>query len=148
MIYRLTRPAELEQVRAFIVEALRTDPLVLRPEKAYSELRERISDKTCGVFVARGSVPLEALLIADANTSEFSSAVVVIHIYNRGNTATLRDLFRAMEVFKNEHGLSRVHGIDINKRPRAYRRLFRLGGWTAKPVGMFYEFTEAANGVR
>lgn len=145
MIARVTQPGwfELERLRSFIVRALSTDPLVERPELACDELRKRVSDPTCGVYVGATEDELAALLIVDANKSEFSRAVVVVHVYNQGGTALLRDLFRAMEEFKNQHGLARVHGIDINQRPRAYCRLFRLGAWRPKPVGTFYQFSEA-----
>lgn len=134
---------DLTHLHDFLLEALRTDPLVQRPERAVDELRTRVEDPTCGVFIGSTEHELAALLIADANLSEFSRAVVVVHIYNRGGIGMLRDLFKAMRVFKDEHGLERVHGIDINQQPRAYQRLFRLGAWRPKPVGMFYQFSEA-----
>lgn len=142
MIARITNEEQLRRpaLREFLLSALRTDPLIERPELALAELQDRVSDPTCGVYVGAHEKAPAALLVVDANKSEFSRAVVVIHIYNVGGTALLRDLFRAMETFKNEHGLSRVHGIDINQRPRAYVRLFRLGSWRPKPVGMFYQF--------
>ncbi len=145
MIARLTNAAYLEHpaLREFMLHALRTDPLIERPALALKELESRLSDASCGVYVGADDAEAKALLVVDANKSEFSRAVVVIHIYNRGGTRMLRDLFRAMEVFKDEHQLSRVHGVDINQRPRAYCRLFRLGGWRPRPVGMFYQFSEA-----
>lgn len=144
MIARVTNAERFSHpaLRAFLLSALRTDPLIERPELALDELAIRVPDASCGVYVgANDSAPV-ALLVVDANKSEFSRAVVVVHIYNSGGMAMLRDLFRAMETFKNEHGLKRVHGIDINQRPAAYRRLFRLGPWQASPVGMFYQFAE------
>lgn len=142
MIARVFSAAQLELVRDFVLEALRTDPLVERPELAFGELLERVTDSTCGVFLGARDQELSALLICDANKSEFSRAVVVVHIYNTGGLGMLRALFRAMEGFKNEHGLERVHGIDVNQRPHAYCRLFRLGAWRPVPVGMFYQFSE------
>ncbi len=144
MIARLTNATHFQHapLREFLLSALRTDPLIERPDQALDELALRVSDAACGVYVGANDAAPVALLVVDANKSEFSRAVVVIHIYNRGGVRMLRDLFRAMESFKDEHGLARVHGIDINQRPGAYRRLFRLGSWRAKPVGTFYQFAE------
>lgn len=142
MIARLTQPAHVHELRGFIAGALRTHPHVERPELALDELEQRAADNTMGIYVGAVERELAALLIVEAATSEFSRAVCVVHIYNTGGIALLRGLFRCMEAFKNEHGLSRVHGIDINQRPRAYCRLFRLGPWRPEPVGMFYQFAE------
>ena len=129
-------------LRDFVLKALATDPLIESPARALAELALRLSENTCGVFVGHINSAPKALLIADANTSEFSRAVVVVHIYNRGGIPMLQDLFSAMHDFKCEHGLSRVHGIDINERPEAYVRLFKFREWRPKPVGTFYQFTE------
>lgn len=110
-------------------------PFVENPVAALSELKTRLTDSDCALLMSQ-----RGFVIAEANRSQFVNACVVIHVYNEGRRG-VKPLMRELREFADSTGMTRIHGVDINKLPsRHYRRLFDVTG-DVRLVGIAYEFT-------
>jgi hypothetical protein len=94
------------------------------------------------LFVCYDPKPIAMALVRD-NTGAFMPGVHVTHIYNEGNHEARRALTEAINYFALERGAEMVWGTDINQRPKAYERLFRI--WKPKRRGIMYCYKPVKN---
>ena len=117
-MYRITDSVELSRVYQLVVVALSTDPLVTDPVAATVEVAGMLKDPDFGLFVTDGGV-----LLADCNRGALCPGCTVLHLY--APKGQRKVLVAAAEKFARERGCNRIRGVDINKQPKGYERLFK-----------------------
>ena len=133
LISRITSIEQLKPHVDFVLEALATCPFVTDTRKALVEVARELGDPDVLLIV---DAPV-GLLLGRNNPGEFMKGVTGTHLYSKAPGVAV-ELMNQLHAFAIERGAPEVFGVDVNKRPKAYERLFRR--WNLTPEGQFFSY--------
>lgn len=122
-----------------MLKALSSSPLIEAPEAALLELVDYVEHPGAGVYIVREGLAYVGLLLIEHSGSAFTPGCTVLHIHNEGSPEARKRLVDAAVAFARERGVSKIWGVDINRRPKGFARLFKAAG-PAVNRGSLFEF--------
>lgn len=127
------------EFNTFIAKALGTSPFIGDPQQAIFELVNHIEKPQLALYIVIEGIELTAMALAECSGSTFSPGCLVRHFYNEGSNEARKLLIDSIVEFTQNSGASRIFGVDINQKPRAFGKLFSAAG-PATAKGTFFEF--------
>ena len=138
-VLRIQNPAALQlpAIRNLLRTALSTNTLIEDVEEALDELDYWVVRSHAGLYIVRERGSWVGMGFAQRGESAFAPYVSVVHVYNRGSTAALAALQKALVDFAREGGYSKGLTLDMNGNPEAFQVLFGKAG-RLEPIGTAY----------
>lgn len=114
----------LPSLDAMMRRALASDPLIVNVNDAMKEIRGQLGDENFALFVAQENGTWAGALLAGYGRSAFNRGCVVLHVHNEGSREALNAMVEALVEYARDGGYDRIIGMDMNAKPRGFKRLF------------------------
>lgn len=137
----------IEDFQNFLHKALST-AVFIDPFPAIVELAKSvIVNPNIGLFVTREDGEYVGLAVAGSSTTALAPGCAVLHFYNSGSAESRKLLTEAVLQFAKAHGQTKIRGVDTNRKPRGFARMFRSVGVPHSRGEVFeFEIEEADSG--
>lgn len=140
-IIRVRNPAAflIPEIQQLVEDALATIPS-RQAKVARNILPETVSEDETGLYLARIDGEWKGLAWVRNSDREDDKSALVLHFYCRKAGRGVREaLVEAVVNHAREGGMETLTAWDLNRRPRAFQRIFRSAG-PSKEVIRAYEF--------
>lgn len=132
------------EFNAFIAEALSTSPFIGDPQQAIFELVNYVENPRMALYIAIEGIEITGMVLAQCSGSTFSPGCRALHFYNGGSAETRKLLISGLADFARSYGETSIWGVDTNKKPRGFGKLFRaLGPSTRRGEVFEFDLSEA-----
>lgn len=130
----------LPSLDSIMRRALASDPLIVNVNEAMDEVRSRLGDERFALFVAQEDGAWTGVLLAGHGRSAFSRGCVVLHVHNEGTRQSLDAMLEALVEYARDGGYDRIIGMDMNAKPRGFKRLFGRFSKRSRLTGEIHVF--------
>lgn len=137
-VLRLRNPAALEIPE--LVELFDAAFANVTNRTAKKIMKESVADEDTGIFLARIGTEWKGMAWVRNSTRADDKSALVLHFFCRKAGRGVREaLVKAVVDFAKEGGMTTLTAWDMNRKARAFQRIFKSAG-PSKEIIRAYEF--------